>query len=306
MKNKILIFLNIALILLLVSTYFFEDKIEIYFTKNKFDDIVISTSPINLKDNLYVKNEYIAKYDNEYEKLIQDYTDEDYKIVEVEVAGNKGWLVVIYDPSMVRIMNCKGFKTPNNDGKETIVDMTKRYGAIVGVNGGAFYDDGKVSKDIPFGYIIEDGKLIYKSHSRKSELIGISNDNKLTLITATGEEAIEKGIRDALEFGPFLIVNGERQAITKVSRASRNIIAQREDGIFIFLVTEGVGASGITLKEATDYLENFKVYNAANLDGGASTQLVENGVMLNKPKNAYGIPIKKGRTVVNGFGIFKK
>lgn len=304
--KKILVFLNIVLVLLLLSTYYFKDNIEIYFTKARFDNIVISSSPINLSDTLYVEHEYIAKYDNEYEKLIQDYSDEDYKIIDVEVAGNKGWLVVVYDPSMVRIMNCKGFKTPKNDGKETIVDMTKRYGAIVGVNGGAFYDDGKVSKDIPFGYIIEDGKLIYKSHSRKSELIGISNDNKLTLITATGEEAIEMGIRDALEFGPFLIVNGERQAITKVTRASRNVIAQREDGIFIFLITEGVGASGITLSEATDYLENFKVYNAANLDGGASTQLVENGVMLNKPKNAYGIPIQKGRTVVNGFGIFEK
>lgn len=304
--KKGLIFINLILVLLLVSTYYFKDKIEIYFTKARFDNLVISSSPVNLNDNLYVEHEYVAKYDNEYEKLIQDYSDEDYKIIDVEVAGNKGWLVVVYDPSMVRIMNCKGFKTANNDGKETIVDMTKRYGAIVGVNGGAFYDDGKVSKDIPFGYIIEDGKLIYKSHSRKSELIGISNDNKLTLITATGEEAIEMGIRDALEFGPFLIVNGERQKITKVTRASRNVIAQREDGIFIFLITEGVGATGITLSEATDYLENFKVYNAANLDGGASTQLVENGVMLNKPKNAYGIPIQKGRTVVNGFGIFEK
>lgn len=304
--KKGLIFINIVLGLLLLSTYYFEDKIEIYFTKARFDNVVISSSPVNINDNLYVKHEYIAKYDNEYEKLIQDYSDEDYRIIDIEVAGNKGWLVVVYDPSMVRIMNCKGFKTPKNDGKETIVDMTKRYGAIVGVNGGAFYDDGKVSKDIPFGYIIEDGKLIYKSHSRKSELIGISNDNKLTLITTTGEEAIEMGIRDALEFGPFLIVNGKRQEITKVTRASRNVIAQREDGIFIFLITEGVGASGITLSEATDYLENFKVYNAANLDGGASTQLVENGVMLNKPKNAYGIPIQKGRTVVNGFGIFEK
>ena len=57
-------------------------------------------------------------------------------------------------------------------------------------------------------------------------------------------------------------------------------------------------------EENIDVLEKYGATTAANLDGGASTQLVVNGKMLNSPKNALGIPIPKGRTVVNGWGIF--
>ena len=41
-------------------------------------------------------------------------------------------------------------------------------------NCGGFYDDGKISKDTPRGYIIENGKIIYQSHNQKSYLIGMS------------------------------------------------------------------------------------------------------------------------------------
>ena len=220
------------------------------------------------------------------------------------MANNKGWLVVVYDPSTVHIMKSKAFKTPNNDGKENILDMTKRYGATIGVNGGGFYDDGKVSKDIPFGYIIEDNKVIYKSHNKESDIIGMSNDNKLMLVHTTGEKAIEMGMRDGLEFGPFLIINGKRQTNLKPTRAARNMIAQRDDGIILFLVTDGASYAGITFNEGIDVLEKYGATTAANLDGGASTQLVVNKELLNSPKNALGIPIPKGRTVVNGWGVF--
>ena len=259
-----------------------------------------------LLNNLLIETNDEKVYDNKYEAEIlnKDEGNDAYKIIDLIVAGNKGWLVVVYDPSEVRIMKSKAFKTPNNDGKENIIDMTARYKATIGVNGGGFYDDGKVSKDIPFGYIIENGKVIYQSHNRKSDLIGMSNDNKLMLVHATGEEAIKMGMRDALEFGPFLIIDGKRQTNLKPTRAARNMIAQRDDGIMLFLVTDGASYRGITFDEGIDVLEKYGATTAANLDGGASTQLVVNGKMLNSPKNALGIPIPKGRTVVNGWGIF--
>ena len=260
---------------------------------------------ITFNNSLIIDTNEEKVYDNKYEAEIQNRGENnDYKIIDLTVANNKGWLVVVYDPSDVHIMKSKAFKTPNNDGKENLIDMTKRYGATIGVNGGGFYDDGKVSKDIPFGYIIENGKVIYKSHSRESDIIGMSNDNKLMLVHATGEKAVEMGMRDGLEFGPFLIINGKRQTNLKPTKAARNMIAQRDDGIILFLVTDGLSYSGITFNEGIDVLEKYGATTAANLDGGASTQLVVNGELLNSPKNALGIPIPKGRTVVNGWGVF--
>lgn len=308
-RNKIILTIDLFFAIVLLLTFAFQDNIKNYMIQKRFQNNEYESSndyqKIIFNNSLIIDTNEEKVYDNKYEAEIQNRGENnDYKIIDLTVANNKGWLVVVYDPSDVHIMKSRAFKTPNNDGKENIIDMTKRYGATIGVNGGGFYDDGKVSKDIPFGYIIENGKVIYKSHSRESDIIGMSNDNKLMLVHATGEKAVEMGMRDGLEFGPFLIINGKRQTNLKPTKAARNMIAQRDDGIILFLVTDGLSYSGITFNEGIDVLEKYGATTAANLDGGASTQLVVNGELLNSPKNALGIPIPKGRTVVNGWGVF--
>lgn len=308
-RNKIILTIDLFFAIVLLLTFAFQDNIKNYMIQKRFQNNEYESSndyqKITFNNSLIIDTNEEKVYDNKYEAEIQNRGENnDYKIIDLTVANNKGWLVVVYDPSDVHIMKSRAFKTPNNDGKENLIDMTKRYGATIGVNGGGFYDDGKVSKDIPFGYIIENGKVIYKSHSRESDIIGMSNDNKLMLVHATGEKAVEMGMRDGLEFGPFLIIDGKRQTNLKPTKAARNMIAQRDDGIILFLVTDGLSYSGITFNEGTDVLEKYGATTAANLDGGASTQLVVNGELLNSPKNALGIPIPKGRTVVNGWGVF--
>lgn len=308
-RNKIILTIDLFFAIVLLLTFAFQDNIKNYMIQKRFQNNEYESSndyqKITFNNSLIIDTNEEKVYDNKYEAEIQNRGENnDHKIIDLTVANNKGWLVVVYDPSDVHIMKSRAFKTPNNDGKENIIDMTKRYGATIGVNGGGFYDDGKVSKDIPFGYIIENGKVIYKSHSRESDIIGMSNDNKLMLVHATGEKAVEMGMRDGLEFGPFLIIDGKRQTNLKPTKAARNMIAQRDDGIILFLVTDGLSYSGITFNEGIDVLEKYGATTAANLDGGASTQLVVNGELLNSPKNALGIPIPKGRTVVNGWGVF--
>lgn len=308
-RNKIILTIDLFFTIVLLLTFAFQDNIKNYMIQKRFQNNEYESSndyqKITFNNSLIIDTNEEKVYDNKYEAEIQNRGENnDYKIIDLTVANNKGWLVVVYDPSDVHIMKSRAFKTPNNDGKENLIDMTKRYGATIGVNGGGFYDDGKVSKDIPFGYIIENGKVIYKSHSRESDIIGMSNDNKLMLVHATGEKAVEMGMRDGLEFGPFLIIDGKKQTNLKPTKAARNMIAQRDDGIILFLVTDGLSYSGITFNEGIDVLEKYGATTAANLDGGASTQLVVNGELLNSPKNALGIPIPKGRTVVNGWGVF--
>lgn len=308
-RNKIILTIDLFFAIVLLLTFAFQDNIKNYMIQKRFQNNEYESSndyqKLTFNNSLIIDTNEEKVYDNKYEAEIQNRGENnDYKIIDLTVANNKGWLVVVYDPSDVHIMKSRAFKTPNNDGKENLIDMTKRYGATIGVNGGGFYDDGKVSKDIPFGYIIENGKVIYKSHSRESDIIGMSNDNKLMLVHTTGEKAVEMGMRDGLEFGPFLIINGKRQTNLKPTKAARNMIAQRDDGIILFLVTDGLSYSGITFNEGIDVLEKYGATTAANLDGGASTQLVVNGELLNSPKNALGIPIPKGRTVVNGWGVF--
>jgi len=161
------------------------------------------------------------------------------------------------------------------------------------------------------GYLIKDSKIIWSDHSGKANLIGLTNDNKLLLVNATGQEAINMGIRDALEFGPFLIVNGtplkfNNTSVGGYSRAARVAIAQRKDGVIMFLVTEGTHAAGPTMQELIETLQKYGAYNAANLDGGTSSQLTINGKLINNPKNIYGQTVTGGRRVVSGFGLILK
>ncbi len=260
------------------------------------DEIVIDTSP---RDT----------YDNEYDEQVLTRTpgNDDYKYIKVKVGGYDAHLVAIYDPSKVVLMTCKKFNTADRTGKERVTSMTKRYNALVGINGGGFKDPDGYGSDIPLGYVIKDGKIIWSTGTGKANLIGFNNENKLVLANVTGEEALDMGIRDALQFGPFLIVNGKsieyKNSAGGYERAARTAIAQRKDGIVLFLVTEGTHTKGPNLKEVVDVLEKYGAYNAANLDGGTSTQMVINNKLVNTPKNVFGQTVNGGRMVVTAWGL---
>ena len=255
-------------------------------------------------DKIVVESKPLQIIESEYDEAILTKDNDDYKLLNITVGGYKAYLVAIYDPSKVELIHSKTFKT--GTGQEKIKDMCVRSGGLVCINGGMFVDNG-VGSDIPMGYLIKNGKVLWRDNYNSASLIGFTNDNKLLLINATAEEAIKKGMRDALEFGPFLIVNGKRidnnDAVGGFRRAARVAIAQRKDGIVLFLVTEGNHSSGPTMGDITDTLLNYGAYNAANLDGGASSQLAINGELINNPKNIYGQTVVGGRSVVSGFGL---
>ena len=255
-------------------------------------------------DKIVVESKPLQIIESEYDEAILTKDNDDYKLLNITVGGYKAYLVAIYDPSKVQLIHSKTFNT--GTGQEKIKDMCARSGGLVCINGGMFVDNG-VGSDIPMGYLIKNGKVLWRDNYNSASLIGFTNDNKLLLINATAEEAIKKGMRDALEFGPFLIVNGKRidnnSAVGGFRGASRVAIAQRRDGIVLFLVTEGNHSSGPTMGDITDTLLNYGAYNAANLDGGASSQLAINGQLINNPKNIYGQTVVGGRKVVSGFGL---
>jgi len=254
--------------------------------------IVINTAP---KD----------EYDNAYDEAIltREAGNENYKRLDIKIAGYKAYLVAIYDPSKIELATSKVFNTNKNG--EKMLAMCERLGGIVCINGGGFQDPDGWGSDIPMGYLIKDGKIIWSDTSVSQSLIGFNKDHKLTLINATGEEAIAQGMRDALQFGPYLIVNGESikfaDSAGGYSRAARVAIAQRRDGVVLFLVTEGTHTAGPKISEVAATLALYGAYNAANLDGGTSSQLVINNKLINTPRNIYNNVVVGGRSVVSGF-----
>ena len=273
------------------SNYFIEIKEAV-----ELDDIVIDTKP---KES----------YENEYDKEILTRTpgNEDYKIINVKVGISKGYLIAIYDPNKVSLIRASKFNIGGYG--EQVTKMCKKYNGLVCINGGGFVDNGRGS-DIPLGYVIDDGEIIWPKtghDTQKGNIIGLNEDGKLLLLSnSTGNEAIEKGMIDGLEFGPFLIVNGKPLKIVgdPWGRSPRVAIAQRKDGVILFLVIDGENyIDGATLGDVVEILQKYGAYNAANLDGGHSSSLSINGKLYNNPPSVA----KKqgGRYVVTGFGLLK-
>ncbi len=256
--------------------------------------------------------EDIIDYNVDYEKktLYKNKFDEDiatheegeiYKIVKIEgttIGANyhyEGYMAIVYDPSKVKLAKSEGAGTQPGSYGERLTVISKRNNALVAMNAGGFYDPYWNSNGgIPHGDVIIDG-VLDSSYTRGMEnggLVAFTYENKLVLKRMTGEEAIEMGVRDAVDWGPYLIVNGNNQFghVTKYTWAcGRTAIGQRADGIVLMLVVDGLQShsKGVSYADLAKIMEDYGAINAANMDGGTSTMMVENHKYINSPWNGY-------------------
>lgn len=264
------------------TTFYSEEKI------NKVLEENVTIEPEgNTDTSLIIAEEkpYIDKYDKE---VLDREEGAIYKLIEIDEGSFNGYMAVIYDPSKIKVVTSKYLGTRG----EYLVDMAKRENAIVAINGGGFVDvDGLGNGGQPVGIIIENGKILNHGTGQYNRgIIGFTNDNKLYLGKISAVEAVNIGIRDAVEFGPFLIVNGQSSFINGnggYGYHPRTAIAQRQDGIVLFLVIDGrsLKSRGADMNELVQILLRYHAYNAANLDGGNSSVLVINNQIVNHPYN---------------------
>lgn len=259
------------------ATWFYgEEEIERILNENKLIELEEDT---NL--NLIHINENTDKtiYENEYEeKVLKKENENDvYKIIPISEKNFKGYLAVIYDASRV---HAKSTKYLNRVG-QYVTEMASDEEALLAINGGGFLDiDKKGTGGVPDGVLIEQGKVKTDyEYDTSGGLIGFTNENKLLLGKMNAKTALKKGVRDAVSFRPFLIVNGKKSFTTGNGGwgvAPRTAIGQRRDGIVLMLVTDGrtLANPGATLVEIMNILYNYGAYNAANLDGGTSSVMV--------------------------------
>lgn len=228
-------------------------------------------------------------YESIYEEQILKRDDDAlYKIIEFEENGYHAYLTVIYDASRLSTVKSKFYGTK---GQHLSV-MAQENEAIIAINGGYFLDvEGKGNGARAKSIFISNGVVIEDADGVSARVIGISNNNVLTLGYMTANEALEMGIRDAVSFGPFLIVNG-KESFTQGNGGygvnPRTAIGQRKDGIILLLTIDGNGnkygfRGGATIIDMINIFKRYGAYNAANLDGGASSVLAVNGKVYNNP-----------------------
>lgn len=268
-----------------LATWIYSDK---YIQKVLEKNSIIEVDEISDPNQIRFKKHTSAIYRNEYEKEILSH-DKDalYKLINVKGDGYQGFLVALYDPSRISIATTAHLGVRG----ESILTVSKRENAIIAMNAGGFYDpDWNSNGALPHGTVISNGKVVsdYDDAVMGGGFIGFTNDNKFVLGNMSKSEALAMGYRDAIEFGPFLIINGKRSFIKGNGGwgiAPRSAIGQRKDGIVLLLVINGRIASsiGADMVDLCDIMERYGAYNAANLDGGSSSELVINNKIINTP-----------------------
>lgn len=269
----------------LATMFYDEETIQRILEENKIIEPTSNTDTSIINTTQIQTTIYKDKYEKE---ILEHKEDEPYKMIEIKGDNYSGYLVAIYDPSKVKVVTSKRLGVEG----EYLIDMSKRENALVAINGGGFIDENGLGTGAQVeGIVIKDGKILNtKRYTRNGGIIGFTEDNKLYLGRISATEAINMGIRDAVEFGPFLIINGETSKSVGnggFGLHPRTVIGQRKDGVVLFLVIDGrrIGCMGADMDDLIEIMKRYGAYNAANLDGGNSSALIIQNKLINHPIN---------------------
>ena len=201
----------------------------------------------------------------------------------------KGYMAIIDDPSRVSVGVSSDFK--NKQPGILLTEFLEKYDAVLAVNGGAFSDpNGKGNGGYPGGVLISDG-VVYHEPTQYLTTACFDRSNRLIVGNITAKQALKMDVRDAISFGPALIINGEVTDAGKDPGLNpRTAIGQRADGAVLLLVVDGrhLDSIGASMADLISIMQEYGAINACNLDGGSSTAMVANGVQLNDGASVIG------------------
>lgn len=219
------------------------------------------------------------------------------EILDITGRTFKGKLLIVNDPSRVTV------GTPPAYGEDcvgqTTLYMAQQSNSIAAINGGGYVDvasnktGGTPMGRDESGVVIAGGKLKYGNLNTTYEIIGLDKNGILHVDNMTAQEALDKGIRDAVNWGPILVKNGEPCVVqadgVNVGFHPRSAIGQREDGAILLLVIDGRQSHslGASYDDLIEVMVNNGAVNAANLDGGMSSYMVYENKIITEPYLLY-------------------
>ncbi len=232
----------------------------------------------------------------------ENVNDEGIELVDVSSSTFKGYLLIVNDPSRVKLASSPRIGTVG----ATTSQIVEANDAVGGINAGGFADDALGTGGKPAGLVIEDGVLKYGNKYQNYSIVGMDNENRMIVSNSMNYTKMQSmNLRSAVSFGPVIIINGQptiRSGDGGWGIQPRSAIAQKKDGTILMLVIDGrqKGSLGATLKNVQDIFLQYGAYNAFNLDGGASATMVYDGKVVNTPSDIMG-----ERYVPNAFIITK-
>lgn len=209
-----------------------------------------------------------------------------------DVAGStyKGKMMIVNDPSRVYVAAIPDFTVARG---QQVATMVQKENALAGINGGGFEDIAGLGKGAKaMGIVVSKGVWRNGDKSASHQVIGFDDQDRLLIGTMSGQEAIAAGVRDAVAWGPVLIVNGQPMEVGDSGGGlnPRTAIGQRSDGAVLLLVIDGrqTNSLGASYADIIEIMLEYGAVNAANLDGGTSSSMVYEGNVITNVCSLYG------------------
>ena len=265
---------------IMADIYLSEEEIDEILSKNntsEFDEITdIALIKTKTSQNENGNTESVSKTEEEADI---DPDGDGIDVFDVHGDTYKGKMMVVYDPSRVKVatLDYYDYDAPGL----TLSKLVEKYDCIAGINGGKYDDEiGLGSGGMPEGVVFSEGVLRFGDPDTSYDVYGFTNDDVLVVGRMSAGYAQSIGVRDAVSFGPALIVNGKSAKYSGSGSGlnPRTAIGQRENGDVLLLVIEGRQPSslGASMADLITVMEEFGAVNAANLDGGMSSSMVFN------------------------------
>lgn len=255
--------------------------VDFFLSEEKINDLTkeYSEKRVTVEPVIFSKQHVIIDYVNNIQ------------IEEIKSKNFKGKVMIVKNPQQIKI----AVSSELGIGGQRLTELVSESNAIAGINAGGFYDpNAQGNGAFPDGITIQEGKVIHNNVGNDStNIIGFDIHGKLILEKMSITEVISKSIKNAVTFHPNLLLNGEPQIEGDGGwgLAPRTGIGQKADGTVIFVVIDGRQpgwSMGATLRDLMNVFIEYGALNAANLDGGSSTEMVYKDQIINSLWNIYG------------------
>ena len=231
------------------------------------------------------------------------------KVLLVRVAGEKyrGILAVAKVPARLSVEMSEGLGSYG----QTVGEIAEAHGGLLSMTCNGFLDPGGQGNGGELaGFAMSDG-VPYGEHYPYTDdfpyaRFEILTDN--TVCIRRSDEAVRADCRDATEFNPALIIDGEIiQSNYWTSEAPRACIGQSSRQEMLLLVIEGrmpeSGILGTSVNECSAILARHGAVQAMNVDGGTSAIMWYDGQCVTRCCN---LALPSGRALPNAFVYHKR
>ncbi len=205
-------------------------------------------------------------------------------LVRVEADDSQGVLAICQDTSGLRL--CAAETLP--DSGETVGTICESSGGLLAITGSAFVDDGTSDGGTLSGLAVCQGTVLGSSLAQPGvKRLELRADNRMYLVDST--DPVGEDTRDACEFQPALIVDGEdvTDDTSWTGPNPRAAIGQTDRLETMLIVVEGRlwNSPGCGVEAVAEKLLEYNCVQAMNLDGGTSAIMYYKGSYLTRCSN---------------------